>query len=498
MSGANDCRLLESVRPPGHRNPEPARRYNLLVVGAGTAGLVTAAGAAGLGARVALVERDRMGGDCLNVGCVPSKTMLRSARALADARRAVAFGVRVPGGLSGDFAAVAERVHRLRADLAPNDSVERFRALGVDVFLGEARFTSGETVDVGGDTLRFTKAVIATGARAAAPPIPGLAEVGYLTNETVFESTELPGRLAIIGAGPIGCELSQAFARLGAEVVVIEMLPRILAREDEDAAAVVRRALEGDGVRFALDATVERVERRGGAKVVRFTAGGRDDEIVVDEILIGAGRAPNVEGIGLEAAGVAFDAKRGVVVDDRLATTNPRIFAAGDVCLDTKFTHMADFAARTVIQNALFLGGKRFSSWTVPWCTYTDPEVAHVGLYEKDAQAKGIAVTTLLRPLAEVDRARIDGDDEGFVKVHLRKGSDAILGATVVARHAGDLVSEITVAMAAGMGLGRLASVIHPYPTEAEAIRQLGDVYNRTRLTPTVKKLLELWFRWNR
>ncbi len=498
MSGANDCRLLESVRPPGHRNPEPARRYNLLVVGAGTAGLVTAAGAAGLGARVALVERDRMGGDCLNVGCVPSKTMLRSARALADARRAVAFGVRVPGSLSGDFAAVAERVHRLRADLAPNDSVERFRALGVDVFLGEARFTSGETVDVGGDTLRFTKAVIATGARAAAPPIPGLAEVGYLTNETVFESTELPGRLAIIGAGPIGCELSQAFARLGAEVVVIEMLPRILAREDEDAAAVVRRALEGDGVRFALDATVERVERRGGAKVVRFTAGGRDDEIVVDEILIGAGRAPNVEGIGLEAAGVAFDAKRGVVVDDRLATTNPRIFAAGDVCLDTKFTHMADFAARTVIQNALFLGGKRFSSWTVPWCTYTDPEVAHVGLYEKDAQAKGIAVTTLLRPLAEVDRARIDGDDEGFVKVHLRKGSDAILGATVVARHAGDLVSEITVAMAAGMGLGRLASVIHPYPTEAEAIRQLGDVYNRTRLTPTVKKLLELWFRWNR
>jgi pyruvate/2-oxoglutarate dehydrogenase complex dihydrolipoamide dehydrogenase (E3) component len=498
MTSEHDRRLLEAVSPPDYRNPDPAPRYNLVVIGAGTAGLVTAAGAAGLGARVALVERHRMGGDCLNVGCVPSKTMLRSARALADVRRAAAFGVRVAGEPSADFAAVAERVHRLRADLAPNDSVERFRELGVDVFLGEARFTSGETADVGGRTLRFTRAVIATGARAVAPPIPGLAGVGYLTNETVFESTERPERLAVIGAGPIGCELAQAFARLGADVAVIEMLPRILAREDEDAASVVRRALERDGVRFVLDASIERVEQRGGAKALRFRAAGRDGEIVADEILIGAGRAPNVEGIGLEAAGVAFDAQRGVVVDDRLTTTNPRIFAAGDVCLDAKFTHMADFAARTVIQNALLLGRKRFSSWTVPSCTYTDPEVAHVGLYEKDAQAKGIAVTPLVRPFAEVDRARIDGDDEGFVKILLRKGSDEILGATVVARHAGDLVSEITVAMAAGMGLGRLANVIHPYPTEAEAIRQLGDAYNRTRLTPTVKRLLELWFRWNR
>ena len=489
--------LAANVHPSDYRNPEPAPRYNLVVLGAGTAGLVTAAGAAGLGAKVALVERHLMGGDCLNVGCVPSKVMIRSARAAAEVRRASSFGVNADVTVV-DFAAVMRRLRELRAAVSPNDSVQRFRGLGVDVFLGEGRFTGPDTVEVDGAKLRFTKAVIATGARAVAPPIDGLEAAGYLTNETVFSLTERPARLAVIGAGPIGCELAQTFRRLGSEVTAFDVLPQILGREDKDAVNVIEAVLRREGIRLELGSEIHRVEPVDGAKRLYFRVGGHDEQITVDEILIGAGRAPNVEGFGLETVGVAFDRKRGVAVNDQLRTTNPRIFAVGDVCLDAKFTHMADFSARLVIQNALFLGRKRFSALTIPWCTYTEPEVAHVGLYEHEATAKGIAVDTLVRHFADVDRAVIDGETEGFVKVHVKKGGDRIVGATIVAGHAGDLVSEISVAMAAGMGLGRLASVIHPYPTQAEAIRQLGDAYNRTRLTPFVKRLFSTWLSWSR
>jgi pyruvate/2-oxoglutarate dehydrogenase complex dihydrolipoamide dehydrogenase (E3) component len=493
----HDRRLVANVHPPGYQNPEPAPRYNLVVLGAGTAGLVTAAGAAGLGAKVALVERDLMGGDCLNVGCVPSKAVIRSSRVVAETRRGESFGTSSRDG-GADFAAVMTRMRRLRSAISPNDSVERFRGLGVDVFLGQGRFSGPDTVEVDGKRLRFRRAVIATGARPTAPPIPGLAEAGYLTNETVFALTEQPRRLAVIGAGPIGCELAQAFRRLGSDVVAFDILPQILGREDEDAAALVRRALERDGVRLVLASEIRRVERTTDGKVLHFAVAGNEDRTTVDEILIGAGRAPNVDGLGLDVVGVAHDAKRGVVVDDNLRTSNRAIFAAGDVCLDTKFTHVADFSARIVIQNALFFGRKRFSALTIPWCTYTDPEVAHVGLYEHDARERAIDVDTFMRPLREVDRAVLDGEDEGFVKIHVKKGSDRIVGATIVASHAGELVSEITLAMAGGIGLGRLASVIHPYPTQAEAIRQLGDAYNRTRLTPFVKRLFGAWLRWTR
>jgi pyruvate/2-oxoglutarate dehydrogenase complex dihydrolipoamide dehydrogenase (E3) component len=490
-------RLAANVHPDGYRNPEPAPRYNLVVLGAGTAGLVTAAGAAGLGAKVALVEHHLMGGDCLNVGCVPSKAMIRSARAAGEVRRASSLGVGAEAP-TVDFAAVMQRMRQLRASLSPTDSVQRFRGLGVDVFLGRGRFTGPDTVEVDGARLRFAKAVIATGARALAPPIEGLESAGYLTNETVFSLTERPARLAVIGAGPIGCELAQAFQRLGSEVTAFDVLPQVLGREDKDAVSIIEGVLRREGLRLELGSEIHRVELVDGGKRLHFRVGGHEEQVTVDEILIGAGRAPNVEDLGLETVGVEFDRKRGIVVDDRLRTTNPRIFAAGDVCLDTKFTHMSDFSARLVIQNALFLGRKRFSTLTIPWCTYTDPEVAHVGLYEHEATGKGIAVDTLVRHFAEVDRAVIDGETEGFVKVHVRKGSDRIVGATIVAAHAGDLVSEISVAMAAGMGLGRLASVIHPYPTQAEAIRQLGDAYNRTRLTPFVKRLFGRWLAWTR
>jgi len=490
--------LLARVHPAEHRNPTPAGRYNLVVVGAGTAGLVSAAGAAGLGAKVALVEEHLLGGDCLIAGCVPSKTLLRAARAAHEIRAAQPLGVRAPGGVEVDFGAVMARLRRVRAEIASNDSVARFTGLGVDVFLGRGRFQGPDTLEVAGARLGFARAVIATGARAVHPTIPGLLEAGFLTNENVFHLTEQPRRLALIGGGPVGCELAQAFARLGSEVTLIHDRERLLEREDPDAGSILERVLRREGVRLLLGAAVEQVERASGEKRLRVKHAGGLETVAVDEILVGAGRRPNLEGLGLEAAGVRHDPVRGVEVDDRLRTSNRRIFAAGDVCMAWKFTHAADAAARIVIQNALFLGRRRLSALTMPWCTYTDPEIAHVGLAPREAEEQGLALDTYLRPLSEVDRARADDASEGFVKLHVAKGKDRILGATVVARNAGDLVSEISVAMAGGVGLGRLAQVIHPYPTQAEAIRQLGDAYNRTRLTPRAKLVLGRWLAWRR
>ncbi len=490
--------LIENVRPGNHVNPEPAPRYNLVVIGAGTAGLVTAAGAAGLGAKVALVERHLLGGDCLNVGCVPSKCLIRSSRVVGDIHAGEALGVRVTGGVDVDFAAVMARMRRLRARISHHDSVSRFRALGIDVFLGQARFTEPDAVEVNGKTLRFKKAVIATGARAASLPIPGLAEGGYLTNETVFSLTERPRRLAVIGAGPIGCEMAQAFRRLGSDVHLFDAAPQVLIREDREAAQVLQSAFEREGVRLVLESKIQRISRSDAAKSVHYEIRGKAQQADVDEILLGVGRRPNVEGLGLEAAGVKFDPKAGVDVNDRLQTSNPRIYAAGDICLKYKFTHMADAAARIVIQNALFMGRKKASALTVPWCTYTDPEIAHVGMYERDAKERGIEVETFVRDFREVDRAVVDGEEEGFVKIHVRKGTDKIVGATIVARHAGEMLSEITLAIVGGIGLKTLSGVIHPYPTQAEAIRQVGDMYNRTRLTAFVKGMLRSWLAWTR
>lgn len=495
--------LLQSAHPPDWVNPAPAGRYNLVVLGAGPAGLVATAGAAGLGARVALVERHLMGGDCLNYGCVPSKALLRAARAAADVRDAGGFGVNVPPGTTVDFPAVMERLRRLRADISQHDSARRFASLGVDVFLGQGRFTGPDALEVDGKALRFKKAVIATGARAAALPIPGLAEAGYLTNETVFSLTALPRRLAVIGAGPIGCELAQAFARFGAEVTLLEAAPQLLGREDRDAAERVQAALLRDGVKIMVSCKVSSV---GGARSV--SAGppgktivaehdGQRRELTVDEVLVGVGRAPNVEGLGLEAAGVSFD-RTGVQVDLRLRTTQRRIYAAGDVCTPFKFTHTADAMARIVIQNALFLGRKRTSALTVPWCTFTDPEIAHVGLNEEDAAERGIPVTTFVQELRDVDRARLDGEAEGLVKVHVRRGTDRIVGATIVARRAGEMISELTLAMVGGLGLKTIGGTIHPYPTQAEAVKRVADRHARTRLTPMVKQLMGAWLAWTR
>ena len=486
--------LEANVHPPDWVNATPKDRYHLVVIGAGTAGLVTAAGAAGLGAKVALIERELMGGDCLNVGCVPSKGVISAGRAAESVRRAGEFGVKVPDGVEVDFAAAMERMRLLRAKISPADAAERFQSLGVDVFLGQGKFVSSDTVEVADKTLRFKKAVIATGARAAAPPITGLDSVEYLTNETVFSLTELPKRLGVIGAGPIGCELAQSFAQFGSEVFLVEATHGILPREDQEAAAIVKGGLIRSGVKLLCCGKELQLSPGENRKVrlrVESHETGYDEE--VDELLVAVGRAPNVEGLGLETVGVDFDPQSGVKVDDRSRTTNPRIFAAGDVCSNFKFTHAADFMARNVIRNALFLGRAKTSSLLIPWSTYTSPEIAHVGLTREQAEAQGIAVSTFTEEFADVDRAILEGDTEGLVKVHVKAGSDQIIGATIVARNAGDLISEITLAMQHNIGLGKIASVIHPYPTQAEAIRKLGDQYNRTRLTPFVAGLFRKW-----
>jgi pyruvate/2-oxoglutarate dehydrogenase complex dihydrolipoamide dehydrogenase (E3) component len=489
--------LLSYTHPADWRNPTPSGRYNLVVIGAGTAGLVSAAGAAGLGAKVALIERHLLGGDCLNYGCVPSKALIRCARAAAEVTRAGEFGVRVPAGTQVDFPAVMERMRQLRAGLSLHDSADRFRQLGVDVFFGDARFVSPTAVEVAGQRLEFARAVLATGARAADPGIPGLSDAGYLTNETVFSLTSLPPRLLVLGAGPIGCELAQAFRRLGSEVHLIQRGPKILPREDPDAAAIIHRRFEQEGIRLHLDVKVNRAERAEGVKRLIGDRAGRPWSADGDTILVGVGRKANVEGLNLEAAGIAYDAN-GVHVDDHLRTSNSHIFAAGDICSTFKFTHAADATARLALQNALFFGRKRLSSLVIPWCTYTDPEVARVGLTESEARRRGLSVDTFTVKLDEVDRAVLDGETEGFARIHVRQGTDRIVGATIVASHAGEMMGEITLAMTKHIGLGAIATNIHSYPTQAEAIKKLGDLYQRSRLTPRVAAILRTILRWRR
>ncbi len=497
---AHNERLVANVHPADWNNPIPQDRYNLVVIGAGSAGLITAAIAAGLGARVALVERHLMGGDCLNVGCVPSKSLIRAARTVAEARRAEAFGLPVSDAADVDFGAVMERMRRIRARISHEDSARRYRdELGVDVFLGSARFAGSGAVEVGDARLRFKKAVITTGARAAVPAIEGLERAGYLTNETVFELTERPRRLGVIGGGPIGAELAQAFARLGSDVTLFESAPQLLPREDADAAQIIEDRFEREGIATRLGCELRRVERLDAGKRIHVTRADGDQETVdVDAILVAAGRAPNVEGLNLEAVGVEFDPQRGVHVNDYLQTRNPNIYAAGDISMAWKFTHAADAAAKIVVQNALFLRTKKLSSLVMPWCTYTDPEVAHVGLYEREADERGIALTTFEVPLSEVNRAVTDGEDAGFVKLHVKRGSDRIVGATIVASHAGEMVGEVTLAMVNNLGLRAILATIHPYPTQAEALKRAAGAYMRSRATPRMGRILERWMAWRR
>ena len=490
-------RTLEAlVRPLDWQNPRPQGTYDVVVIGGGTAGLVSAVGAAGLGARVAIVERHQLGGDCLITGCVPSKAILRTARAVGELRRAGGLGIRMTD-MDVSFSEVMTRMRQRRAGLAVNDSAERLSGLGIDVFFGNASFTSPREIAVGSAILRFTRAVIATGSRPLVPPIDGLSSTAYLTNETIFELAERPQRLLVIGGGPIGCELSQAFARLGSRVTLFDQARRLLANDDAEAASLVHHALVRDGVHIELGATITRISQRDGEAILQFRRGADapHEDVAADRLLVAAGRTPNIDGLDLVRAGIEAG-PRGVVVDDRLRTANRRVYAAGDVCSRLQFTHVADATARIAVQNALFFGRRKASALTVPWCTYTDPEVAHVGLSAEDAEKRRPSVQTISVPLSEVDRAVLDDETEGFVKVHHERGR--LLGCTIVAAHAGEIIGQVSYAMARGATLNDFASTVYPYPTQSEALRKAGDAYRRTRLTPRVRRAFERYFRITR
>ncbi len=491
MDKANQA-LVANTHPENYVNPNPAPLYSLVVIGAGTAGLISSIVTAGLGGKVALIERDYMGGDCLNTGCVPSKALIRSARLAKEKRMSEEFGFSPTQTAPEEFANVMEKLREIRSEISKNDSVDRYTKANVEVFFGQAKFNSPNSVSVDGKILNFKKAIIATGARAVEPNIEGLKEVGFLSNENVFNLTTLPKRLMIIGGGPIGCELAQAFQRLGSQVTIVAN-SAFLPREDQDAAEILYKVFQEEGIAFKAHSDVTKVEQGDNCKIVHLKTKEGQIAVEVDEIMVGVGRAPNVENMGLEVANVQFDVRKGIIVNDNLQTSNQNIYAAGDCCMMWKFTHAADAAAQIAIQNAFFLGRKKLSSLTMPWSTYTDPEIAHVGMYEADAKAQNIEVEFFKMDLEENDRAICDREKLGFVKIMVKKGSDKILGATIVSGHAGEMISIISTAMAANMGLGKLGKVIFPYPTQAEIIKRVANQYNKTKLTPQVAKILK-WF----
>ena len=471
----NDRRWRELVFPENYRNPEPRRKYHLVVIGAGPAGLVASIAAAGLGAHVALVERQAMGGDCLNVGCVPSKSLLEFARRNPDAGFAEAFAW----------------LRRIRSEIAEHDSVERYLHSGVDVFLGSARFAGPNRVQVGEQRLAARRFLIATGARPELPRIPGLQDCDALMSESFFDLVERPGRLAILGAGPTGCELAQGMARLGIEVHLFEMAERVLPRAIAPASAALATALQSDGVKLHLGSKVTRISLVAG----RPTIDAPGASITADRLLVAAGRRANVEDLNLTAAGVELRGGR-IAVDDKLRTTNRRIYAAGDVCSRLPFTHNADAQARIVVRNALFAPTASTRGLVVPQCTYTDPEVAQVGETQAQLTGKGVGFDSWGLEFGELDRARTAGGKDGFVELLTARGSDTILGATIVGHDAGEQIAPLCVAMANDLGLEAVGKAVLPYPTRAEYLRRLADRYARTRLTPRAAGFLKSWFRY--
>ena len=459
--------------------------FDIVVIGGGAGGLVVAAGGAALGAKVALVEKHRLGGDCLWTGCVPSKTLIRSA-AVAHAMRHADRWALAPREPMPDLAAVMERVASVIRGIEPHDSPERFRSLGVDVILGEGRFVARDAFEANGRRLAAKTFVIATGSRPAMPPIPGLAEAGALTNETLFDLREDVPRLIVIGGGPIGCEMAQAFRRLGSEVTLADVAPRILAREDADLAEVVQRRMADEGVTFHLDASIAKVDgRRGEVRLTLKADDGRERTVAGTHLLVAAGRKVNHEGLGLEAAGVKVENGR-IVVDDRLRTTNPRVYAIGDAAGGYQFTHLAEHHAGIVLRQAIFRLFWTKPSKVVPWCTYTDPELARVGLSEDEAQQRGIAHRVYRFAFDEIDRARAEDETEGFAKL-VTDPQGRLLGAAIVGVHAGELIAECVLAVSKGMKAGDLSATIHAYPTLASVVRRAADQRLKEGLTPASK-----------
>ncbi|MFL9824646.1 dihydrolipoyl dehydrogenase family protein [Rhodoplanes sp. SY1] len=475
-------------RSPGHESSP--LMVDLCVIGAGSAGLSVAAGAVQMGASVVLIEKDRMGGDCLNTGCVPSKALIAAAAAAHAVRTGAPFGVTGPAPTI-DFAAVHAHVHGVIGAIAPHDSVERSEGLGVTVIRDAARFVGPDSVEAGGRCVTARRIVVATGSRAAVPAIPGLRDVPYLTNESVFELAERPDHLIVVGGGPIGIELAQAFRRLGAAVTVVERFG-ILARDEPEAVDVVRRALLAEGVVLHESTAVAAVRRTGtGIALTVAPPGGAPVMIAGSHLLVAAGRTPNTEDLALDVAGIAATPK-GITVDARLRTTNRRVFAIGDVAGGPQFTHVAGYHAGIVIRNALFGLPAKVDYAALPWVTYTDPELAHVGLTETDAREAGHAVTVLTAPFAGNDRAQAERRTEGVAKIVLgRRGR--ILGATLVGPSAGELVSPWGLAISAGLKIGAMANMIAPYPTLSEINKRVaGSHFTPTLFGPWTRRVVRL------
>ncbi len=483
----------------GWKKPEKFD-YNLVAIGAGSGGLVSAYIAAAVKARVALIEKDKMGGDCLNTGCVPSKALIRSAKMVSYARRARDFGFK-SAQVDYDFAQVMERVQSVIRKVEPHDSIERYTELGVECHTGAAVITSPWTVEVNGRTLTTRNIVIATGARPLVPPIKGLDTIDYLTSDNFWQLRDNPGRLIVLGGGPIGSELTQAMARLGADVTQIEMLPRIMAREDPDVSAYLRQRFEAEGIRVLTGHTAQEViVEEGGQKVLLCEAGGERVRIPFDRILVAVGRRANVTGFGLEELGVAISDHGTVAVDPLLRTNFPNIFAVGDVAGPYQFTHTASHMAWYASVNALFGSVKSFKVdySVIPWATFTDPEVARVGLSEEEARGRNIPYEVTRYGLDDLDRAIADSEDHGWVKVLTRPGSDKLLGVTIVGSHAGDLLAEYVLAMKHGLGLNKVLGTIHTYPTLAEANKAAAGVWKKNHAPEKLLEWVEKFHTWKR
>ena len=471
--------LLRRVRPADWQNPEPHPRYDLAIIGGGPAGLVAARTAIRLGLSVALIEKYRLGGISLDTGSIPSKSIIRTAGVYATTHRAQEFGAPVSPEMPADFLEITTRIRGIRARIAEYHSAERLRTLGIDVFFGDARFASADSLIVRDKRIAFRKAIIATGARPKIPSIPGLAEVGYRTSSSIFEMTAFPRRVAVIGGGPLGCEAAQTLSRLGVHVTIVQDEPKFLPHEERDASQLLSFSLARDGVDTRLNTTVARVREESGSKILETSNDGAKCDIAADEILLGIGAIANTEGLAPEVAGIATDPTKGVVVDDFLRTTNPRVYAAGDVCMSHKFTNVAEASGRMAVQNAFSGRRRRVSRMTIPWCTYCDPEIAHVGMHVWDASERSIPIKSYTVMMQDVDRAITDGQDDGFVKIHVKAGTDTILGATIVASRASEMINEISVAMSVGIGMRDLADVLHTYPAQSDAIRLAALAYTQ-------------------
>lgn len=470
------------------------KKYQLIVIGAGSGGLVAAAGAAGLGARVALIEKHKMGGDCLNTGCVPSKAIIRTAKLAHDAKTAQRFGLEAMSpqvNIQSVLSSVRDAIQKLEH----HDSVERFNGLGVDVHFGEYKFISPTELSNGQETLSAKRFVIATGSAPFVPPIKGLSDIPFLNSDNVWNITELPKRLVVLGGGPIGSELSQVFARLGSHVTIVEKASHILIREDPEVSQLIQNKFQNEGIQVLTNHQAEEVKQSTQGYELLLSNQDGTKAIPFDQILVAVGRAPNVENLGLEIAGVDYT-KRGIKADAKLRTTNKNIYACGDVVGPYLFTHTADFQARLILRNALFPGSSKLNYRFVPWCTFTEPEVARAGLNETEAKKQNVNYDCFTYEFKDLDRAVCDREDEGFIKILTKKGKDKLIGVTIVGPHGGDLLHELALAMHQNIGLKKVSQMIHVFPTLAEISKRIADTYQRTRLSPGLKKWFVRYFNW--